>query len=68
MANMVLALSGKTDHFHSLRYQLAKMDRLHLGYHLLRYSHHFVLWSDLKTHRGNDPTRLIRVELYDSIF
>ena len=68
MANMALAISGRADHFDALRYQLAKMDRLHFGYHLVRYSHHLALWSGLKTHRGNDPTTLIRVELSDSIF
>ena len=68
MVSMVLAISGRTEHFYLLRYQLAKMDRLDLDYYLLRYSHHLALWSDLKTHRGNDPTRLIRVALNDSIF
>ena len=68
MANMVLAISGRTDHLHLLHYQLAKMDRLHLGYHLLRYWYHRALWPDIKTRRGNDPTRLIRVDLIDSIF
>ena len=68
MANTVLAISGRMDHFHQLRYRLVKMDRLYLGYHLVRYSHPLALCSDLKTHRSTDPTRLIRVELYDAIF
>jgi hypothetical protein len=68
MANMVLAISGRTDHFHPLRYQLAKMDCLHLGYHLVRDAYHLALWLGLKTQRGTDPTRLIRVDLIDSIF
>ena len=38
MANMVLAISGRTDHFHPLHYRLVKMDRLYLGYHLVRFS------------------------------
>ena len=68
MVNMVLAISGRMDIFHQLHYRLFKMDRLHFDYHFVRYSHHLARWSDLKTHRSNDPTRLIRVELYDSIF
>jgi len=65
---MVLAISGRADYFHLLRYRLVNMGRLHLDYHLVRDSHHLALWSDLKTHRSTDPTRLIRVELYAPIF
>ncbi len=65
---MVLAISGRTDHFHALRYRLVNMDCLHLAYHLVKDLYHLVLWSGLKTHRGTDPTKLIRVDLFDSIF
>ena len=68
MANLVLAISGRTDHFQSLRYRLVKIDRLYLGYHLVRDLYHLALWSGLKTHRGTDPTKLNRVDLFDSIF
>ena len=65
---MVLAVCCRTDQFHPLRYQLFKLDRLHLGYHLVRDPYHLALWLGLKTHRDNDPTRLIRADLSDSIF
>ena len=68
MASMFLAISGRAEYFHLLRCRLVNMGRLHLDYHLVRNSHHLALWSDLKTHRGNDPTILIRVDLFDSIF
>jgi len=68
MVNMVLAISGKIDHFNALRYLLTKIDRLYFDYHLVRFLHHLAQWSDLKTHRSTDPTRLIRVELYVPIF
>jgi hypothetical protein len=45
-----------------------KMDCLGLEHHLVRDPHQFALSLGLKTQRGSDPTRLIRVDLIVSIF
>ena len=68
MATLAIAVSGRTDNFHQLRYRLLKKDSLHLDYHLVRDPYQLALWLGLKTHRDNDPTRLIRADLSDSIF
>ena len=62
MVNMVLAISGRMDEYHSLSYRWFKRDRLHLDYHLVRDPYQLALWSGLKTDRSSAPTRLIRVE------
>ena len=67
MVSMVLAISGRTGHFHLLRYRLVNMDRLHLDYHLVRDPYQLALWSGLKIHRSSAATILIRVELSDPI-